>query len=296
MPIQITWKRSPAASALHAADCQSRGLALADPRLSEAMGAPTARLKGAIEGSGSPPGRLWRHLAGLAGRLDSPRQIAEVALAKTIGRGNRFEATVGTLADCLAAVLAAQRSALPSLDDELAMRERPLREQWEARGPGILTHVAQLTEAGLYPEQAEVLLVHPALGGGGAAHLPYNSVRIEAVLANPHADLPEAVRLAWLLAQLNLDLPAYSEEVPADRLPHVARLAMLPAVLLAAEQVELVRGGTDLIPRAIQAWHIAVPPGFDVAGTLPEWWETYTLDKPPFRVALHALDQMLADS
>ena len=121
--------------------------------------------------------------------------MAEVALAKTIGRGNRFEATVSTLADCLAAVLAAQRSALPQLDDELALRELPLREQWEARGPGILTHVAQLTESGLYPEEAEVLLVHPALGGGGAAHLPYNSVRIEAVLANPHADLPEVVRL-----------------------------------------------------------------------------------------------------
>jgi hypothetical protein len=296
MPIQITWKRSPAASALHAADCQSRGLTLADPRLSEALAAPAARLKAAIEGSGSPPGRLWRHLTGLAGRLDSPRQIAEVALAKTIGRGNRFEATVSTLADCLAAVLAAQRTALPHLDEELAMRERPLREQWEARGPGILTHVAQFTEAGLYPEAAEILLVHPALGGGGAAHLPYNSVRIEAVLANPHADLPEVVRLAWLLAQLNLDLPAYSEEVPADRLPHVARLAMLPPVLLAAEQVELVRGGSHLVSRAIEAWQIAIPPGFDPAGTIQDWWDTYNLDRPPFRVALHALDQMMDGS
>jgi hypothetical protein len=296
MPIQITWKRSPAASALHAADCLSRGLVLAEPRLAESLAAPAARLKGAIEGSGSPPGRLWRHLTGLAGRLDSPRQIAEVALAKTIGRGNRFDSTVSTLADTLAAVLAAQRTALPNLDDELAMRERPLREQWEARGPGILTHVAQLTESELYPEEAEVLLVHPALGGGGAAHLPYNSVRIEAVLANPHADLPEVARLAWLLAQLNLDLPAYSEEVPADRLPHVARLALLPAVLLAAEQVELVRGGTELVPRALAAWQIAVPPGFDAAGTLHEWWDTYTLDKPPFRVALHALDQMLGNA
>ena len=50
--------------------------------------------------------------------------------------------------------------------------------------------------------QCDVLLIHPALGGAGEAHLAYNSVRIEAVLANPNADLPEVVRLAWLIAQV----------------------------------------------------------------------------------------------
>jgi hypothetical protein len=185
------------------------------------------------------------------------------------------------------------RTAIPNLTDELALRERPLREQWEARGPGLIWNIANLTEAGLVPEQADVLLVRPAFGGAGAAHLQANSLRVEAVLANPHAELPEVVRLAWLVAQLDLDLPRHSEEIQADRLPHVARLAMIPPVLKAAEAVELVRYSPELIGRAIAAWHLAVPPGLDAVSVVSDWWETYQLDKTPFQVALAALDAMV---
>jgi hypothetical protein len=197
------------------------------------------------------------------------------------------------LGAAIAEMQAAVRNALPKLVEELALRERPLREQWDARGPGLLHQVAQLSEEQLVPEEAEVLLVHPAFGGGGAAHLPFNSVRIEAVLANPHVELPEVVRLAWLVAQLHLDLPVYCDAIHADRLPHIARLAMLPAVLKAAGTVELVRYSPQLIEQALRAWQLAVPPGVDIVGLVSDWWETYQLDQPPFRVALTALDQMM---
>jgi hypothetical protein len=156
-----------------------------------------------------------------------------------------------------------------------------------------LWNIANLTEEEIAPEQADVLLVRPVFGGAGGSHLANNSVRIEAVLANPHPDLPEVVRLAWLLAQLELDLPRFSEEVQADRLPHVARLAMVPAVLRAAEAVELVRYTPELVGRAIAAWGLALPPHLDPVTTATDWWETYQLDKPPLPVALKALDEML---
>jgi hypothetical protein len=105
--------------------------------------------------------------------------------------------------------------------------------------------------------------------------------------------LPEVVRLAWLLAQLDLDLPRHSDEIQADRLPHVARLAMIPPVLRAAEAVELVRYSPELIGRAIAAWHLVLPPGLDAGGVVSDWWETYSLDKTPFRVTLAALDAMV---
>ena len=65
--------------------------------------------------------------------------------------------------------------------------------------------IGRLTERELVVERADVILVHPVLGGGGWAYPPYNAVCFEAVLANPIAELPEVVRLGWLLAQLNLD-------------------------------------------------------------------------------------------
>ena len=88
---------------------------------------------------------------------------------------------------------------------------------------------------------ADVLVVQPMLGGGGGTHAMYNAVSIEVVLANPLDDLPEVVRLAWLLSALNLDLPRYSDLVPFERLAVIGRLAMIPLVVEAARQVELVQ-------------------------------------------------------
>ncbi|MEX2175592.1 MAG: hypothetical protein WD872_14610 [Pirellulaceae bacterium] len=294
MPTQLRWKPAFTTSCLHLADGLARGLAPVDPGLAEAIGEPAARLKSAIEATGAPPGRLWRQLAGLSGSNDSARQIAETALVKTIGRVERLEVVVGNLAGRIADLQTAVRGYLPNLIEELSLRERPIREQWEARGPGLLWQVANLTEEQLLVPEANVLLVQPAFGGAGQAHMSYNSARIEAVLANPHAELPEVVRLAWLVAQLQLDLPIHGENIHADRLPHVARLAMLPPVLRGAEGVELTRYSPELVRQAVAAWQIAVPPGIDVVAILEDWWETYQLGRPPFRVALEALDQMIA--
>ncbi|MCI0357963.1 MAG: hypothetical protein L0211_05745 [Planctomycetaceae bacterium] len=293
MPTNLQWKAPFTTSCLHAADGASRGMAVVDPVLAEAIGGPAADLQVAIEWLGVPPGRLWRQLLGLSGSSEVSRHIAETALAKTVGRGQHFEAQVSRLAASLLQLQNSVRAAIPKLVEELVLRERPLREQWEARGPGLLVTITNLTEPDLLAEQAEVLLVRPAFGGAGAAHLQSNAVRIEAVLANPHADLPEVVRLAWLLAQLDLDLPRHSEEIQADRLPHVARLAMIPVVLKAAEAVELARYSPELVGRAMAAWHVAVPPGLDAVGIVGDWWETYQLDRPPFQVALAALDAMI---
>jgi hypothetical protein len=293
MPIALTWKTPFTTSCLHAADGWCRGLPVVDPQLSETIALPAGELVGEIEATGAPAGRVWRQLLALSGSSEVSRHIAETALAKSIGRVQHFETKVSLLAAAISHLQTAVRTAIPNLTEELALRERPLREQWEARGPGLVWNIANLTEPGLVPEQADVLLVRPAFGGSGAAHLAANAVRIEAVLANPHADLPEVVRLAWLLAQLDLDLPRHSDEIQADRLPHVARLAMIPPVLRAAEAVELVRYSPELIGRAIAAWHLVLPPGLDAGGVVSDWWETYSLDKTPFRVTLAALDAMV---
>jgi hypothetical protein len=293
MAVNLTWKAPLTTSCLHAAEGWCRGLAVVDPQLAEAIAIPAAELKAVIESLGAPPGRIWRQLFALSGNSDIARHLAETTLVKTVGRGQHFDAQLIELAAALSLLQTAVRTAIPNLTDELALRERPLREQWEARGPGLIWNIANLTEAGLVPEQADVLLVRPAFGGAGAAHLQANSLRVEAVLANPHAELPEVVRLAWLVAQLDLDLPRHSEEIQADRLPHVARLAMIPPVLKAAEAVELVRYSPELIGRAIAAWHLAVPPGLDAVSVVSDWWETYQLDKTPFQVALAALDAMV---
>jgi hypothetical protein len=293
MGVEISWRRNGLTSALHAAEAIARNEALAEARLADALTAPAMQLAAEIDTVGLPAARFWRHLIPLSANLAGRRLLLDAAVTKTVGRGGRLEAIVSGLDGCLAAVEIANQSALPNLSEELALREKPLREQWEARGNGLLQQISLITEEALIVPQCDVLLVHPALGGGGEAHLAYNSVRIEAVLANPVDELPEIVRLAWLIAQLQVDLPRYSDSVHADRLPQIARYAMLPPTLMAAEAVELFRFTPEKIGQAISAWRLAEPAGIDAAAVVGQWWQIYLETRPTWSVALTALDRML---
>ena len=122
-----------------------------------------------------------------------------------------------------------------------------------------------------------------------------NRVTFEAVLTHPHAELPETLRLAWLLSQLNLDVPVFSEYLPAGRLEQVAPLAMLPVVLAAAEVVELARVDHRSLRMAIECWHLPTKLPDDVEERLLRWWQTYLESSTRWTVALTALDQMLRE-
>ncbi len=231
----------------------------------------------------------------LAADFESNRELAERILAKLpSGSGELNQQAAGRLAGWFTELEAAFTSAVPRVVDDLALRSGPLRDQWEARGPGLLAAIARKTEPGVLPPSAEIVLVHPALGGAGAAYLSYNKAILEAVLTNPLNDLPETVRLGWLLSTLNLDLPKYSETLRRERLPLLARLAMLPAALAAAEDVELI-GNPPSLTRALTAWRLAsAGAAQSLAETLSQWWTTYQDSRPPWDVALAALDQLLS--
>ena len=156
----------------------------------------------------------------------------------------------------------------------------------------MLAGFARQTESELLVEQADVLLVDPILGGGGEAHLAYNSVRLEAVLANPIAELPEIARLGWLVAMLNQDLPRYSERLPIERARDVIALATLPPLLEAAVDVELVRPTPDTLRLAIAEWCRPAADSALLADAVTAWWQTYIETRPSWELALAALDQM----
>jgi hypothetical protein len=152
-----------------------------------------------------------------------------------------------------------------------------------------------LTEPAVVPPRADVILVLPAVGGSGSAHLLYNVVHIEALLANPQDRLPEVVRLGWLLAQLQLELPRFGEHISALRLPRLAALAMIPAALAAAQHVELSNLQQATIRLALDAWRL--PCRDDrTASVLLDWWQTYEETRPSFATALRALEHLLSES
>src|SRR5437868_7458918 len=146
MGVEVTWRMNALTSGLHAAEAVARDEPLAEPRLTEALTEPARQLAAEIRAADLPAERFWRHLIPLSANLAGRRLLLDAALTKTIGRGARLETVIGALEGRLAAVEIANQAALPNLNEELALRERPLREQWEARGNGMMQRIGQLTE------------------------------------------------------------------------------------------------------------------------------------------------------
>lgn len=139
---------------------------------------------------------------------------------------------------------------------EMQLRLRPLREHWEARGPGMLRHAKKLLPWIALPERIGVRLVEPKQGGGG--RVVNDEIEFEAVLANRHPQLPEVARLAWLVL------------CQATRANCENAVALIPPTLEAAEFVELARCDDVTLDLALSEW---VSDSTPVTGsTLNEWW------------------------
>jgi hypothetical protein len=117
---------------------------------------------------------------------------------------------------------------------------------------------------------------------------------LEAVLTNPVPALPEVVRLAWLVSQLNLELPRYQGDLHRERAFELGSWAMLPATLAAAQELELGKLDEPTMRMAIKAWRIPTPRSSAFVHDLMSWWQTYQADRPPWTVAITALDMLVA--
>ncbi len=183
----------------------------------------------------------------------------------------------------------------PKFAAEIPLRSGPMRQLWEGCGPGLLRLIERQTGQDVVVEDASVVLVQPVLGGFGYAHLSGNRIHLEALLTHSAPELPESLRIAWLLSQLDLDRPEYSEQINANRLRSVAGLAMLPPLLCAGEELDLCRFSPELLAKAIELWFCPTL-GLDAAtasSVTNIWWETYQGSRPVWRVALTGLDRLL---
>lgn len=291
--MQLTWRTNIGVSCFHAADLVRDGRTLRDVTFQQALDEPVEVLTRALAEERLPQDVFWEHVVPLAAEFDGPRQLAEVVLTKLQGsveariRVPRFERH---LRDVRSAFLRSQ----PELAESLPALVPSVQQAWNLHGAGLLSSVPSWTDPDILIEEATVFVVPPFAGGAGAAHLPYNSVRIEA--AEDHdAELPEALRLAWLLAQLNLDIPRFSENIARQRQPLVAGLAMAPVLVAIAESTRLLKRTDETLGRALR-WLCGPSARLESwAPTVAQWWETYLGRRPSWSAALTALDRLLQE-
>jgi hypothetical protein len=289
----LHWVPGITAGCFYTTELLLRGRPPVEPALAAALTGPAERLRQELGAEGVPGGPFWHHLVPLAAILGSTHELAEVALAKTVGHA-QAELRAGRLCGLLHDLKDAYVKALPALEETLTRGIEGARSRWDNRGVGILTGVAGWTEPDLLVEEATVAVVHPAFGGGGTACLSYRTACLEAVPADPAAELPEVVRLAWLLAQLSLAVPRYAEGVCLHPPATVGALALIPVILTAAELPQLACCTDQTIDLAVRDW--LRPAGADAdtwAAAVREWWGVYRTMRPAWATALRALDVML---
>ena len=164
---------------------------------------------------------------------------------------------------------------------ELQLRCRPLREQWEARGPGLLAHLAKKMPWSEFPETVSVALVQPVHGGGGA--IVDKMICFEAVLANPLPQLPEVLRLGWFIARLALQDALRHTPVStfADLSDELIALSLILPVLSAGERVELSTVDVATVQCALDAWQVLTKPATTPAQAqqLLDWWQQLVVGK-----------------
>ncbi|QDU93330.1 hypothetical protein [Lignipirellula cremea] len=292
--MELVWKPSAMATCLTASADLRRGAVLQDQELAAALSPLANNLQGLIEESGAPAERCWDCLTVMLSEKRPPRDAALAALARFVGRNPQTDQLASDMSSVLHQMRRTFFDTRPQIEEELAIRVGPLQQQWNARGNGLLRAIGRLTDDSLLVERATIIMTYPLRGGGGRPYPWFNALSIEAVLTNPNDALPEVLRLGWLIGQLNFSLPAISEAIHPDRLQSVSELAMLPALLTAGEEVDLSSWHPRLAELALQLWRIETPGVENPLDILTTWWETYQDGRPPWRVALTALDQMLA--
>lgn len=265
----------------------------ADGDLDGAIAAQADALVAEIDATACPRIELLAELTSLTAEIDGNRELIARAVSRVHPASLPPEALT-RLAAAIDDVEAALANARPELAEELAMRVRPMREQWEARGPGLLRQIGRLTEDAVVPSAAEIVIVAPYAGGHGLAHPRQNRITLEGVLVHPHPQLPEPLRLAWLLAQLNSDLPRYADALPPGRSAFAFAVAMAPATLAAAQEVELATCDELTLGSAFEAWGLSGVLPADAPQRVINWWNAW-LDQAATRpVAVAALERLLA--
>ena len=209
---------------------------------------------------GSNPNPPW---------LDHLRSARETDLASDSNSGAQADFPVMNIRDALSKIealgsealgeqglpedlrpAAKEGSILVEMENELGQRQGLLKQQWQARGPGICRWLSQfpLLNDGNPTSPAKIAITLPIFGGAAWPIPNRTGTVVEAVLFDPIPSLPEVLRIAQSLIRSRLE--SRWNQVDSS----LALTVSSTLALAAGMHVELAIFDSPTLEQAIQCW------------------------------------------
>lgn len=289
--MKLVFKTDPDLSFLHAIAVVATTGATIDEKLEAAVREPAAVINERLELAELSVGNFWQSLVAGPASHDSAR-IELARIERSLMAAGCAELGIDSLSPVVSGRLAdarlAFRERFPKLADQLPLRARPLKELWEATGPGTLRQIARRTVDTLIPPKTTLHLLQPVSGGGGGLLEETPAVWLEAVLAHPDPTIPETLRIAWLVARKGVDQGNQTHLEDPHRWRQVAALALVPIVLAAGAELGVCEASEARLAAAAQLWA-----DLEDVEPLLKWWQEMQQQQLPLPIAIKALDKMM---
>lgn len=287
----LKWTCSPTGSVGYAAARVALNQRVVDPELDGRLSRSASEINHVLAADELDAARFWRSIVAQGFDELSDAERCEAALRACGGSPLTIESTSRSIAGRLTDIRLSFQEKYPKLAEQLPLRARPLQAMWDERGRGLMRQLAAQTHASLIPQSVVAMLVQPVGGGGGDADPQSGRFWIEAMLTDAAPEVPEVLRVAWLVARVGVASPAANRMIDPEHLPSVAATALVPMVLSAGRELDLLRGDELPIDRAFALWDPNASEA--TVETLQRWWQQMQSGETPFPVGIKALDRML---
>jgi hypothetical protein len=268
-----------------------------DRKTEQALATPVTDINGRLLSASLDIATFWKRLHSETLFQVPPEQACAIALSAAGCSELQVDQTARVILNRLGDSRLAFDRRFPKLSEQLKLRGRPLRDQWETFGPGLLTNITlqiwnDSPPADWWPSRVEVILVQPMRGGDGGYDADAARIWIEAVLTDIDPSVPEVLRLAYLITQLAID--SHTRERSSDgtstSLPWT--IGLVPITLTAGKELDLVRSGELPIDTAMRLWNTG---SAEIAATTQKWWGDQRSNATPLPLALKELSKRLSE-
>lgn len=294
--LNLRWKAQVELSVAHASFVVATGANCTDRKIEQTLISPVTDINNRLLSASLDIGAFWKRYLLEILRESSMQQACTEALECSGCGEMQIEATSKAICSRLSDARLGFLTRFPKLSEQLPLRLKPLRDRWETVGQGLLLDIARQIwrepPNQWWPATTSAMMIQPMRGGDGGFDLESQSLWMEAVLTDVEPEVPEVLRMAWLITRMAIH--SHIQTKSAD--PSLAKpwsLVSVPLVLSAGKSLELVRGDELPIRRAMELWQFG---DTETAQTLAVWWPQFLDSDQPLPAALKILQHRLESS